>query len=87
MFSLLLKDLISDFYLINIDYRKIPQCSDTRKIAVIILKFEQSGYTIGQWVQKMPMEWHVDPNQTVQEQSDLSLFAQTCPSENLGTLR
>ena len=27
-------------------YRKIPKYSDTRKIAVIILKFEQSGSII-----------------------------------------
>ena len=28
------------------DYHKIPKYSDTRKIAVIILKFEQFGFTI-----------------------------------------
>ena len=27
-------------------YHKIPKYSDTRKIAVIILKFEQDGFTV-----------------------------------------
>ena len=31
---------------IEILYRKIPKYSDTRNTAVIILKFEQSGFTI-----------------------------------------
>ena len=31
----------------NLDYRQIPKYSDTRNIAVIILKFKQSGFIIG----------------------------------------
>ena len=30
----------------TVSYHKTPKYSDSRKIAVIILKFEQSGYTI-----------------------------------------
>ena len=40
-------------------YRKIPKYSDTRIIAVIILKFEQCGSTIESWVQKMQPEWQI----------------------------
>ena len=29
-----------------LEYHKIPKISDTRKIAVITLKFEQNGFTI-----------------------------------------
>ena len=35
---------------------KNPKISDTRKIAVNVLKFEQDGITIGKCVQKMQME-------------------------------
>ena len=39
------------------NYRKFPKNSDTRKIAVIILKFEQVGSAQEEWVQKMQTEW------------------------------
>ena len=38
------------------DYRKTPKNSDSRKIAVLILKFEQCGSTIVSYVQKMQTE-------------------------------
>ena len=38
-------------------YHKIPKNSDTRKIAVIILQFEQFASTIELWVKKMQAEW------------------------------
>ena len=38
-------------------YRKIPKNSDTRKIAVIILKIEQCGSVIELWGQTMQKEW------------------------------
>ena len=38
-------------------YSKIPKYSDTRKIVVIILKFEQFGSKIEKYVQKMQTEW------------------------------
>ena len=44
-------------YMTMQSYCKIPKYSDNRKIAVIILKFEQCGSTIEKWVQKMQMEW------------------------------
>ena len=34
-------------------YRKNPKNSDTENIVVIILKFEQRGFTIAKCVQKM----------------------------------
>ena len=39
-------------------YHKYQKKLHTRKIAVIILKYEQCGSTIEQCVQKMHMEWH-----------------------------
>ena len=39
------------------DYRKNPKNSDTQKIAVIILKFEQLSFTIKKYFQKWQMEW------------------------------
>ena len=52
---------------IEINYRKNAKISDTRKIAVIILKFERCGFTIKSCVQKMWMDLQihvVDPDQT-----------------------
>ena len=39
------------------EYRKSPKMSDIRQTAVIILKFEQDGFTIQLCVQKMQLEW------------------------------
>ena len=41
----------------NANYRKTPKNSDTWKIVVIILKFEQWGSTTDSWVQTMQTEW------------------------------
>ena len=38
-------------------YCKNPKNSDTWKFAVINLKFEQGGFTIGLSIQKMKTEW------------------------------
>ena len=43
--------------LFKTENRKTPKSLDTRKIIVIILKFEQCGSTIEKWVQKMQTEW------------------------------
>ena len=40
-------------WVIDDNYRKIPKNSDTQKIAVLILKFEQCGSTIESCIQKM----------------------------------
>ena len=42
----------------NANYRKTPKNSETQKIVVIILKFEQCGSTTNSWVQTMQTEWH-----------------------------
>ena len=39
------------------DYCKTPKNSDTKKLAVIILKFEQCGFTIEKYVQEMQTKW------------------------------
>ena len=47
-----------DEYLEMGKYRKAPKNSDIqKKIAVIILKFEQGGFIIENCVQKIQMEW------------------------------
>ena len=55
-------------------YRKNHKNSDTRKIAVMTLKFEQSGFTKGVMSPKDAdrMANSVDPDQ-IEEQSDLGL--------------
>ena len=78
----------------NANYRKIPKILDTRKFSVITLKFEI-------WTRRLflrvmhPKDAEgiansVDPDQTAPlgaVWSGSALFAQTCLSENLGTLR
>ena len=74
------------------EYRKNPKISDTRKFAVITLKVEQDGFSL----ENMQREYaegitnSVDPDHTAPlgaVWSGSALFAQTCLSENLGTLR
>ena len=41
----------------HVRYGKNTKNSDTRKIAVVILKLEQYRFTTKSWVQKMQTEW------------------------------
>ena len=73
-------------------YRKNPKISDTRKFAVITLKVEQDGLFIRVMHPKDAegIANSVDPDQTAPlgaVWSGSALFAQTCLSENFGTLR
>ena len=57
------------------EYGKNPKSSDTWKIAILILKFELSEFTIEKWVQTMHS---VDPDQTASSAvwSGSTLFVQ-----------
>ena len=73
-------------------YRKDPKISDTRNISVIILKVEQDGFffRVMHPNDAEGIANSVDPDQTAPlgaVWSGSALFAQTCLSENLGTLR
>ena len=61
--------------LVSQQYCKLPQYSDTQKITVSCLTFEQCGFTVELYVQKMQMEWQksADPDQTAPR----ALFAET----------
>ena len=66
---------------------KIKKNSDTVKIAVIILKFEQSRVMRPKG--EYGMANNVDPDQSAHSGavwSGSTLFAQTCLSKNLGSL-
>ena len=69
-------------------YRKNHKISDTPKFAVITLKVEQDGFSLEKDAEGIANS--VDPDQTAPlgaVWSGSALFAQTCLSENLGTLR
>ena len=76
-----------------VNYRKTPKISDSLTFAVIILKFEQCGFTIEWRVQNMYIANSVAPDQTAPlgavgaVWSGSILFAKICLSENLGTLQ
>ena len=69
-------------------YRKNPKISDTRKFAVITLKVELDCLSLGVMHPKDAegIANSVDTDQTA-VWSGSALLAQTCRSENLGTLR
>ena len=59
------------------EYCKNPKNSDTRKNAVITLKFAQGGFTIEKGVQKVQTEWLTVQTLIrllLKEQSDLGLL-------------
>ena len=67
-------------------YRKISNNSDTKTFTVIILKFEQSGFTIQMQKDTDRMANSADADQTAllgAVGSRSTLFAQTCLSKNL----
>ena len=73
-------------------YHKNPEISDTQKFAVITLKVEQDGISLRVMHPKDAegIANSVDPDQTAPlgaVWSGSALFAQTCLSENLETLR
>ena len=39
---------------------KTPKYSGIRRIAVIILKFKQGGFTVEECIQQMQMEWQTE---------------------------
>ena len=73
-------------------FRKIPENSDTQKFAVITLKVDQDGFYLRVMHTKDAEEIanSINPDQTAPlgaVWSGSALFAQTCLSGNLGTIR
>ena len=70
-------------------YRKTPKNSDTRKFAVITLKVEQGGFTLGRMRPKnaVAIANSVDPDQTAPLGGVLIWVCTVCPGLSVRKLR
>ena len=71
-------------------YRKTPKSSDPETFTVIIIKFDQDGFTVKHPKNADGLANSVDPDQTAPLEtvwSGSALFAQSYLSQNLGSLR